>query len=540
MKKQNISFITFLSLVIGSVVGIGIFLKSGRVFRMVEFSGGLAVLAWTVGGIISLAAALTISEIGSQVKGAGGLSAMIRIGTGRLFGFLTGWFQLFYIAGMMAPITLFIMQFYFQGIGITNPTPWMFVLGVLFIFFFSLGTNVLSERFGGIVQQITVYIKLIPIILIIFSGIFLQGNVDGGSTPILFSEVTQNPFTLIALALPAVLFSYDGWIFATTVAEKMNNPKKEIPLGLIFGISLVTILYVLVNVGVLVSGQPNVAAALSTYFHFDTSRFVFIVIAISAYGVINGYQLMAKYFAYGLAETNDFFMPEKFRKKTAKGIPTYSTLLTAVVVLSVLFVQMFVPVAGSAESKFKDLEKGYTYYQTHKDEAKATTISEFVKSDWLENEKKSDHLPSATVSSLELYYGGISYYGKNKPTLENTKDYLTTVFYDRQANYISDMFTVSMWIFYIILFVSVVVMRFTRPKMERPYKMPVGIFPIAPIIAILGAGYFIFTNIQEAYKTPDTLILGLPTFIFSLVVIVGIGLILFFTNVRKHPAIEMD
>lgn len=540
MKKQSISFITFLSLVIGSVVGIGIFLKSGRVFRMVEFSGGLALLAWTIGGIISLAAALTIAEIGSQVKGAGGLSAMVRIGTGRLFGFLTGWFQLFYIAGMIAPITLFVMQFYFQGIGILNPAPWMFIVGVLFIFFFSLGTNILSERFGGAVQQVTVYIKLIPIILIIFSGIFLQGNVSGGSVPILFSEVSQNPFTLIALALPAVLFSYDGWIFTTTVAEKMNNPKKEIPFGLILGISLVIILYVLVNAGVLVSGQPNVATALSAYFHFDTSRFVFIVIAISAYGVINGYQLMAKYFAYGLAETNDFFMPEKFRQKTAKGIPTYSTLLTAVIILTVVFVQMFIPVAGTVESKFHDLEKGYTYYQEHKNRAQVATVSEFVKSNWLENEKKNDRLSSSTVASLELYQGGVAYYGTENPTLENTKDYLTTVFYDRQANYISDMFTVSMWIFYIILFISVVVMRITRPMMDRPYKMPIGIFPIAPIIAILGAGYFIFTNIQEAYKMPDTLIIGLPPFIFSLVVIVGIGLILFLTNVKKHPPIELN
>lgn len=533
MKKQHISFMTFLSLVIGSVVGIGIFLKSGRVLNIVEGSGGLAVLAWGIGGLISMAAALTIAEIGSQVKGSGGLSSMIRIGAGRLLGFLTGWFQLFYIAGMIAPITVFVMQFYFSGVGITNPAPWMYIVGTLFIFFCSLGINVMSEAAAGWVQQITVYIKLIPIALIIFSAIFLQGNIEGGVAAVTFSEVSQSPFTLIALALPAVLFSYDGWVFATTVAEKMKNPKKEIPLGLISGIAFVTVLYVAVNLGVLLSGQPNVAAALTSYFHFDASRIVFIIIAISAYGVINGYQMMAKYFAYGLAETNDFFMPEKFRQKTSKGIPTYSTILTAVIILVVLAVQMFIPLAGTAEADFSKVEKGYSYYVDHKVEAKVSSVEEFAKSDVLKNAEAAD------AKAFAFYSAGTGYYGTEKPTLDNSRNYLTAVFYDRQANYISDMFTVAMWIFYIILFVSVVVMRFTRPDMKRPYKMPAGIFPVAPLLAIGGASYFIYTNVTEAYKAPGTLLFGLPTFVFALVVIVGIGAILFFTNVQKHEPIEL-
>lgn len=542
MKKQNITFVTFLSLVIGSVVGIGIFLKSGRIFTAVENSGGLAVLAWAIGGLISVAAALTIAEIGSQVKGSGGLSAMMRLGTGRLFGFLTGWFQMFYIAGMVVPITLFVMQFFFLGLGIINPAPWMYILGVVVVFGCSLGSNMLSEHFSGMIQQITVYIKLLPIILIIFAGIFLQGNVSGGVTPVVFSNVTD-PLSLIALALPAVLFSYDGWIFATTVAEKMDNPKKQIPLGLIFGMSFVTILYVLVNVGVILSGKGNVAAALTEYFKFDASRIVAIVIAISAYGVINGYQLMAKYFAYGLAESNDFFMPDKFRKKTKSGLPLNSTLLVTVIMVVVMVAQMFIPLSGDANSTFTKVEKGYSFYVSHQAEAKVKTAGEMRKSEWFEKtveKAKSDTALKAELKNFDYYLTGTAYYGDAKPTVDNAKDYLQNDFYDRQANYISDMFTVSMWMFYIVLFISVVVMRFTRPDMKRPYKMPIGIFPIAPLVAILGAAYFIFFNIQTAYKDPSTLVLGLPTFILSIIVILGIGLVLYFGNVRKHTPIEME
>lgn len=548
MKKQNITFATFLSLVIGSVIGIGIFLKSGRVFESVENSGGLAVLAWLIGGLVSIAAALTIAEIGSQVKGSGGLSAMVRVGAGRMFGFLTGWFQIFYIAGMMVPISLFVMQFYFKGIGFSTPATWMYVLGVVVVLGFSLVSNILSERFGGAVQQITVYIKLVPIVLIIFSAIFLQGSVTGGTTPITFSNVSKDPITLVALALPAVLFSYDGWVFATTVSEKMKNPKKEVPLGLIFGISFVTILYVLVNAGVILSGQPDVATALTTYLKFDVSRIVFIIIAISAYGVLNGYQLMAKYFAYGLSETNDFFMPNQFRKKTKNDVPLNSTLLVAVIVTIIFVVQMFVPISGSANARFADVEKGYDYYLVHKAEAKVNTPTEMIQSDWFKEEaKKAKKDESETgvalqkeLKTMQFYEAGAVYYGNNKPTLDNSKDYLNAIYYNSQANYISDMFTVSMWIFYIILFVSVVAMRFTRPNMERPYKMPIGIFPVAPLVAIFGAGYFIYKNIESAYQTPDSLILGLPTFVFSVVVIVGVGLILYFGNVRKHTPIEVE
>lgn len=480
-KKQKISFLTLLSLVIGSVIGIGIFFKSGRVLNLSGGDSGLAITAWSIGGFISIAAALTVAEIGSLLKDTGGLSSMMRIGgevislkTGRLLSFLTGWFQVFYMGGLIASLCYYFPTFLFAALGM-NPaevSPILYILMGFVTLFVAFGTNVISAAFGGWVAKLSVVIKVIPLILIVFFGIVMP-FVNKSAVPQTVGFLPnftsdhggQSILAILGLTLPAVLFSYDGWLFSTTVAEEVENPGKNIPLAILGGIVFVTFIYVFANVGVIASGKPSAPAALAHYFGGQwAANITNVIIAISAYGVVNGYGILSQRFVYGLAENNNFFAPKFFSRKLKNGFPFISGLAMALVVVLYLLVQYFVPVTATAiEGKAID----------------------------------------------------------------------TVVFYGAQADYLSDMLTVEMWILYIVLFVLTLVNRLKNMDQKQAFKLPIWALILCVVTAASGAMFFVYQNIVGAYGAPasaNALTLGIPTFLLQFIALMLLGSIVYYTT----------
>lgn len=485
-KKQKISFLTLLSLVIGSVIGIGIFFKSGRVLKTSAGDPGLAITAWILGGIISIAAALTVAEIGSLLKDTGGLSSMMRIGgetisvkTGRLLSFLTGWFQIFYMGAIITALCYYFPSYFFSSLGMdaAKVSPAMYILMGCITLFLSFGTNILSSAFGGWVAKISVIIKVIPLVLIVFFGLVMP-FVNKSAVPQTVGFIPnfasdhggQSVLAILGLTLPAVLFSYDGWLFSTTVAEEVENPGKNIPLAILGGMIFVTFVYVLVNVGVIASGQPSAPKALAHYFGGEwAASLTNVTIAVSAYGVVNGYGMLSQRFVYGLAENNNFFAPKFFSKKLKNGFPLRSGLAMAFIVVLYLLVQYFVPVtATSIDGKALD----------------------------------------------------------------------TVVFYGGQADYLSDMITVEMWIVYLVLFVLALVNRLKHMDQEQTFKLPIGVLITCVVVAVSGAAFFVYQNIVAAYSAPasaNTLTLGIPTFLLQFIVLMILGVVVFFaTGINKQ------
>lgn len=486
-NNQKISFPTLLSLVIGSVIGIGIFFKSGKILENSGGDAGLAITGWVLGGIISLCAALTVAEIGSQLKDTGGLSSMMRIGGeviskpfGRILSFLTGWFQVFYMGALIASLCYYFPMFFFTAIGkdSLSVNPMLYVLMGFITLFIAFGTNVLSAQFGGWVAKLSVVIKVIPLILIVLFGVMaiILGNTQAPVSLLpsngdhIVGGVSKSIPMILGVILPAVLFSYDGWLFATTVAEDVENPGKNVPLAIIGGILFVTIIYVLANIGVIVSGQKDVPSALSYFLNQDPTKINFvsqitnIIIAISAYGVINGYGIISQRFVYGLAENNNFFAPKIFSKKIKNGFPLISGIVMGAVVSIYLLIQYFVPLTA---------------------------------------------------------------------TVINGEAISTVTFYGQQADYLSDMITVEMWILYTLLFVLVLSNRLKNKSTNQTFKLPIGVLVTCVTIAVTGAAFFIYQNIISALSAKpeaNATVLGIPTFALQFIVLMTVGTIVYYTT----------
>lgn len=306
--KKNIGYFVSTSLVIGTVIGSGIFMKPGVVLSSTTNST-MALLAWIIGGIITLASGLTIAEISVKIPKTGGLYAYIEEVYGKLWGFLCGWVQtIIYGPAIMGALGLYFGSLMADFFGF--PQSSKILIGIITIILLAV-LNLLGTTFGGIIQTLSTIGKLIPIILISVFGIF-QGDVSIFNAE---SGSTQASISMGAAVL-ATLWAYDGWMNVGFMAGEMKNPSKTLPRAIISGILIVITAYLSVNIAMLhllpaskiVELGPNAAsAAASSLFGDIGGKILAIGILVSIFGCLNGKILTFPRITYAMAERG--FLP---------------------------------------------------------------------------------------------------------------------------------------------------------------------------------------------------------------------------------------
>lgn len=305
--KKNIGFAVATSLVVGTVIGSGIFMKPGIVIASTGNST-LALWAWIIGGIITLASGLTIAEVSVKIPKTGGLYAYIEEIYGKFWGFLCGWVQtLIYGPAIMGALGLYFGSLVAALFGF--PAKSNTIIGIITILFLVF-MNLLGTQYGGFIQNISTVGKLIPIILIATFGIF-QGDV---SILNMDSGVTQS-FSMGA-AILATLWAYDGFMNVGYMAGEMKNPSKTLPRAIISGILIVIVAYLTVNIAMLhvlpaskiVELGPNAAStAASILFGKMGGNLLTIGILVSIFGCLNGKVLTFPRIPYAMAK--DGYLP---------------------------------------------------------------------------------------------------------------------------------------------------------------------------------------------------------------------------------------
>ena len=299
--KRDLGLFPAIALVVGMVIGSGIFMKPGRVLAAAgDSTSGLA--AWVLGGGIALAAGLTMAELGARIPKTGGVYVYLTEVYGRLWGYLFGWVQ----TVIYGPATIGALGLYFGSLllpFLSLPEFWRLPVAVGIVVFMA-ALNCLGAKYGGIIQSVATVGKLIPIAIIAFFGLW-KGN---GQILGMSSDVSGT--VSMGAAILATLWAYDGWVGVSFVAGEMKNPSKQLPQAIIFGLGIVIIAYMLINLAVLhvlpaaeivrLDKQATGAAA-GVLFGDMGGRLINTGILVSIFGALNGYILTNSRVPYAMA-----------------------------------------------------------------------------------------------------------------------------------------------------------------------------------------------------------------------------------------------
>jgi len=350
---QKFNFATTLSLVVGVVVGIGIFFKTTPVLEKSGMNPNIAIAAWILGGVVSIIAGLTAAELGARFTKTGGIVAYGEHIYGRKVGFIFGFVQsILYGPAINAALAFYFALFTCQFLNITPTLLPLLIISVVSICF-TAAINIFSAKLGGWIQQGATYIKLIPLIVIIIASFLYQpeSSVVIDNTPIV---VNNSPwFLTIGAALLPVLFTFDGWLFVGTITKEIKNASKVLPLAIVGGLGIISLIYALINIGLLNAFSPlqivntGIFGLSEILFGKMGSKFVTLAIVISAYGGLNGYTIYSQRMLYSLA-INDLFIGNKFLGKVNKKLnsPVNSALTMLGIILIYLSLIFLLPNNG--------------------------------------------------------------------------------------------------------------------------------------------------------------------------------------------------
>jgi APA family basic amino acid/polyamine antiporter len=383
---QGLGLTSATTLVMGSMIGSGIFIVSAEIAREVN-SPALLIGAWLVTGFMTIVGALSYGELAAMMPRAGGQYVYLRESLGPLWGFLYGWTLFLVIqTGTIAAVGVAFGKFlgfffpsiahdhWIAGIHFTVGQTEMGLntqnlCGIIIVVFLSV-LNIYGLKLGAAVQNIFTIAKVSALAGLVLAGAFVARNADAISAnfgnfwrdlPHSASGTAAGPFvgvlTILAVAQVGSLFSADAWNNVTFTAGEVKNPKRNLPLSLAMGTGVVILLYISVNFIYLMhlpfDGDPHGTTVISRGIKYATDHpeipiakpedrvgtaamlqmfggsgagLMAIAILISTFGCCNGLILSGARVYYAMARDGLFF------KSTGAVHPKYLTPKNALIV----------------------------------------------------------------------------------------------------------------------------------------------------------------------------------------------------------------
>ncbi len=297
-------------IVIGTIIGSGIFLVPHNVALEV---GGIRslYLVWIVGGILALAGALSLAELGAAIPEAGGVYVYLREAYGRPIAFLFGWASLLVIdAGSAATLAVAFGIYSATLIPVTALEQKL--IGAAVIAILTL-INLLGVRKGTAVQAIFTVAKLGGLGIIVGCALYFHRATRPGPVGRLpTAHTTLNSF---GIALIGVLWAYQGWHQLSYSAGEIRKPSRNLPLGFLLGTLVVMAAYLIANfaylrtlsLDVLAKHQRVAAVTMQILVGPQGAAFVSILILCSIFGALNGTLLTSSRVYYAMARDKIFF-----------------------------------------------------------------------------------------------------------------------------------------------------------------------------------------------------------------------------------------
>lgn len=295
-QNEHYGFMTATAMIVGIVIGTGIFFKCDDVL---SYTGGnlwLGVLVFCIGAFGIIFGSLTLTELSVRNKTNGGIVGYYEEFISKKVSCGFGWFQIFvYFPTLIAVISWVAGIYTCLLFNIENTLNMQMMLGFVYMILF-YAVNVISIKLGGYFQNASTLIKLIPLLGIALISIFW-----GSSNPSIPEGVKLVSKSDVGIgwlaALAPIAFSYDGWVVALSITNEVKNPRKNMTLALIFGPIIVLGVYLTYYLGlskmlgaeyIMSTGNEAVNKVGEMLLGSNGSKILMIFIVISVLGVLNG------------------------------------------------------------------------------------------------------------------------------------------------------------------------------------------------------------------------------------------------------------
>lgn len=307
--KRDLGLFSCVLLVIGNIIGVGIFTTPGEIARGLP-SGGWILIAWAVGGFMAMTGALTYAEMGTMFPKAGGNYVFLKEAYGPLVAFLYGWaYSLVTSPGTIALLAIGFAEY----LGL--PTGgWNSKFFSIFVVFVLTVLNARDLKLGASVMDTITFSKVVAMVLLVVFGFSIGEGQAAAFTPFIAGDAS-GAVMAIGAALVPMAFTYSGWNSTVLVAEEVKNPEKMIPMSLIFGTLATTVVYILMNAVYLYAvpltqlvGEVKVAhLAASNMFGPHTTRFITVLVATSVLGCLSASLLANPRTTFAIGRDGLFF-----------------------------------------------------------------------------------------------------------------------------------------------------------------------------------------------------------------------------------------
>lgn len=332
--EKKYGLFTAICMVVGIVVGSGVFFKAQVILQKTGGDMPLGVLAWLIGGAIMIVCILAFSAMAQKYEKVNGIVDYAEAIVGKRYGYYIGWFlsTTYYptltsaLAWLSARYTLVFVTSVDPDFPLIVPAeaggciigPECLAL-MLFYMVCAYAVNALSPKLAGKFQVATTVIKFIPLALMAVVGIIFglaNGMLTNNfTTPAVGYEVTGSP---LFAAVCATAFAYEGWIIATSINAELKDAKKNLPRALIIGGIIIIATYIAYYVGVAGGASVDVlmkdgaTVAFVNIFGGVLGNILNLFVAISCAGTMNGLMLGCCRGIYSLAARGDGPHPKLF------------------------------------------------------------------------------------------------------------------------------------------------------------------------------------------------------------------------------------
>ena len=323
-------------MVVGIVIGSGVFFKADKVLSSTGNNMSLGVVAWLIGGVVMLGCVMMFANFARKHSKVNGLVDYAEAIVGPKYAYVLGSFATYIYYPAMTSVLGWVCSMYtFQLFGVYNETQLpCLLLGIGYVVLIYL-LNILAPKLSGIFQTSSTVIKLIPIVIIAVIGT-IAGLINGNTANSFSANSTNVDSSSIFGAICACAFAYEGWIISTSINSELKDSKKNLPIALLIGSIIIMAVYILYFIGL--AGAVNINTTTSTDpLSYQAAKILFgniggtilkVFIVVSCLGTLNGLTVATTRAKYSLAVRGQGLYAKTFAKVNDKfNMPLNSGLL---------------------------------------------------------------------------------------------------------------------------------------------------------------------------------------------------------------------